>query len=66
MLHRPKLTLPILMLAAALAGQAIAHAGTRSEAEKWIPIRWWDPSPASLELLKNTPVNCLRVAGNRS
>ena len=25
----------------------------------WIPIRWWDPSPSSLDLLQATAINCL-------
>ncbi|HEY3835406.1 MAG TPA: hypothetical protein VGL72_02490, partial [Bryobacteraceae bacterium] len=30
--------------------------------ESWIPIRWWDPAPKSIELLKGTPINCLLLA----
>jgi hypothetical protein len=29
--------------------------------ESWIPVRWWDASPKSLELLRGTPINCLLV-----
>jgi len=27
--------------------------------ENWVPVRWWDASPKSLELLATTPFNCV-------
>jgi hypothetical protein len=50
------LRLVLTVFAASLASDC---AETRQPAENWIPIRWWDASPASLDLLSGTPVNCL-------
>jgi hypothetical protein len=35
------------------------QAGSGDLAADWILIRWWDASPKSLDLLDNTPINCL-------
>ncbi len=30
-----------------------------ADPENWVPVRWWDASPKSFELLKGTPINCV-------
>jgi hypothetical protein len=47
------------ILAVFVAAPATLHAGTPPGPGDWIPIRWWDASPKSLDLLEGTPVNCL-------
>ncbi len=44
---------------AVVAAFAVFPADSRTEPGSWIPIRWWDPSAKSLDLLDGTPVNCL-------
>ena len=46
----------LLTVAASLLS---VHAETRVAPGNWIPIRWWDPSPKSLDVLEGTPINCL-------
>ncbi len=41
---------------------AMAIAANPPAPANWIPIRWWDASPGSLDLLRDTPVNCLLLA----